>query len=179
MSIPVLTSEPISFIAGNTVKWTKSFSDFPASEWTLSYALVKDGKQITFNAVADGDDFSITITAIDSAGYDPGVYAYQATVAKGDDKHTFTPGKIEIKPGFAAQTTGYDARSDLEILRDEILALLTDKKDRSSYSISGRSLTSYSHDELWSFYNKLNAKIYAKERRAGRRPSNTVKVQFG
>ena len=48
--------EPVSFIAGDTVKWTKSLEDYLASDsWVLVYYLVKDGDQKTITASASGD----------------------------------------------------------------------------------------------------------------------------
>jgi len=42
--------------SGVTWKWKKTISDYPASEWTLTYYLRKDGATATsFSAAADGD----------------------------------------------------------------------------------------------------------------------------
>ncbi|MDC0065256.1 hypothetical protein OAK15_02230 [Verrucomicrobia bacterium] len=37
--------EPEKLTAGVTWKWKKTISDYPASEWTLTYYLRKDGVQ--------------------------------------------------------------------------------------------------------------------------------------
>jgi hypothetical protein len=48
--------------AGVTWKWKKTFSDYPASEWTLTYYLRKNGATATsFNATADGDTHLVTV----------------------------------------------------------------------------------------------------------------------
>ena len=48
--------EPEKLTSGVTWKWKKTLSDYPASEWTLTYYLRKDGATATsFSATADGD----------------------------------------------------------------------------------------------------------------------------
>ncbi len=50
--------------SGVTWKWKKTISDYPASEWTLTYYLRKDGATATsFSAAADGDSYLVTVAA--------------------------------------------------------------------------------------------------------------------
>lgn len=181
MSITIFDKEPISFVAGDTVKWKKSVSGFPASEgWTLSYALVKDGVQITFNASADGDDYAVTISAEISAGYTPGVYAYQAKVSYGTEAATVATGRIEIKPTFAAQSSGYDARSFAKKMVDalETLFPVLAAKGFASYSIAGRSGTYHSKAELREDYKYWKSVYIQEERNAGRKRSRIIKMRL-
>ncbi|HJN90715.1 MAG TPA: hypothetical protein QGG93_10315 [Verrucomicrobiota bacterium] len=60
--------EPEKLTAGVTWKWKKTLSDYPASEWTLTYYLRKDG------ATADGDTHLVTVAASTTSGYAAGVY---------------------------------------------------------------------------------------------------------
>ena len=69
--------EPEKLTAGVTWKWKKTISDYPASEWTLTYYLRKDGATATsFSATADGDTHLVTIAAATTAGYAAGVYDF-------------------------------------------------------------------------------------------------------
>ncbi len=55
----------------------KNISDYPASEWTLTYYLRKDGATATsFSATADGDTHLVTVAAATTAGYAAGVYDF-------------------------------------------------------------------------------------------------------
>jgi hypothetical protein len=48
--------EPGKLTSGVTWKWKKTISDYPASEWTLTYYLRKDGATAkSFSATTDGD----------------------------------------------------------------------------------------------------------------------------
>ncbi len=54
-------------------------ADYPASKWTLTYYLRKDGATATatsFSATADGDTHLVTIAAATTAGYAAGVYDF-------------------------------------------------------------------------------------------------------
>ena len=56
--------EPEKLTSGVTWKWKKTISDYPASEWTLTYYLRKDGATATsFSATADGDTHLVTVAA--------------------------------------------------------------------------------------------------------------------
>ena len=37
MAITIPSVEPLAFRAGNTIKWKRSESDYPAGTWTLTY----------------------------------------------------------------------------------------------------------------------------------------------
>ena len=69
--------EPEKVTAGVTWKWKKTFSDYPASEWTLTYYLRKNGATATsFNATADGDTHLVTVAAATTAAYASGIYDF-------------------------------------------------------------------------------------------------------
>ena len=66
--------EPEKLTSGVTWKWKKTLSDYPASEWTLTYYLRKDGATATsFSATADSDTL-VTVAASTTSGYAAGVY---------------------------------------------------------------------------------------------------------
>ena len=58
--------EPEKLTSGVTWKWKKTLSDYPASEWTLTYYLRKDG------ATADGNTHLVTVAASTTSGYAAG-----------------------------------------------------------------------------------------------------------
>ena len=59
-----LTDMPASFYAGDTLAFTKTVSDYPASSgWTLKYAMTQSGEQILFSSSADGDDHKVEVAA--------------------------------------------------------------------------------------------------------------------
>lgn len=112
MSAEIPTTEPTAVTAGDTLAWSKSLPDYPASAgWVLAYALVCAGQLITITAAASGDDHLVTVAAATSAAYVPGTYAWQATVTKTTERYTVGTGTLTVLPNLAAQGGGYDART--------------------------------------------------------------------
>lgn len=144
-------------------------SDYPASEWTLSYAFVKSGQYFGFTASADGELFAVSIAASVTANYDPGIYHWKAYVTKGLERRTIDEGTLEVLPNFAAQTSGYDARSDAQTIFEACEALLLGKAtaDQKSYTLEGRSLERYGIAELLKLRDRYKS-IWDKEQAAER-----------
>lgn len=103
--------EPTSFVAGDTVAWTKTIPSYPASAgWVLTYYLINAAGKITFSATAAGDDHAVALSAATSEGYIPGEYAWQAAVSKDGERYTVGTGRVTITPGFIAAAS-LDTRS--------------------------------------------------------------------
>ena len=172
--VTIPTNEPSTIIAGDTWQWSRrDLSDYPASSWTLEYYLLKADKQIKITATADGDYFKIVIAASTTAAYPAGVYRWNAYVSKDTERYKVDEGTIEIKPNYAAQTTGYDTRTHIKKVLDAIEAVIEGRatQDHLSYSIAGRSIAKISPEELirwWSFYKQQ----YQKELDAEKIASN-------
>src|SRR3990170_3975155 len=64
------TIEPSEIVAGDTLKFKKSLSDYPATTWTLTYYLLKSGTQITFSGTAEGTIIIKTNLVTQTTGYD-------------------------------------------------------------------------------------------------------------
>ena len=89
--------EPEKLTAGVTWKWKKTISDYPASEWTLTYYLRKNGATATsFSASADGDTHLVTVTSATTAGYAAGVYDIIGVVIKSAEKYVVYDDSLEV-----------------------------------------------------------------------------------
>ena len=89
--------EPEKLTSGVTWKWKKTLSDYPASEWTLTYYFRKSGATATsFSASADGDTHLVTVTAATTAGYAAGVYDIIGVVVKSAEKYVVFDGILEV-----------------------------------------------------------------------------------
>lgn len=175
--------EPTSFRAGDTVTWTRTEPDYPASAWTLSYVLVNSSAKISFDATASGDDHVAARTAAQTATYTAGIYKWVSRVTDGTTVTTIDHGTVEILADLIAGAAA-DQRSHAKIMLDAIESLLQGKasKDVSSYSVAGRALTKLTPDEIEMWRDKYRAE-YAAERRKerirdGRGSGATVKVRF-
>ena len=172
----ILLSEPLSARAGDTWNWRREdlSSDYPASEWTLKYYLLKSDKQIIITATADGDNFDIAVTKTVSAAYTAGTYAWIAKVSKGagatEEAHVVANGQMEILPDLAAATTGHDFRSFNKRMLDVIRTLLEGRvpKDVNEYSFENRRVIRMTPTELMDLEKIFSRRVRienAKERR--------------
>ena len=103
--------EPEKLTSGVTWKWKKTISDYPASEWTLTYYLRKNGATATsFSASVDGDTHLVTVAAATTAGYAAGVYDIIGVVVKSAEKYVAYDGSLEVLTN-PATAGAYDPRS--------------------------------------------------------------------
>ena len=105
------TIEPSRVTAGDTLAFTKSLPDYPASAgWVLSYTLINGTGKITFNATASGSDHAVNVLAATTAGWAAGTYTWQSVVTKAAERYTIGQGSMVVAPDLAAAAT-FDGRS--------------------------------------------------------------------
>ena len=155
-------------MAGTYVQWCRQLSDYPAgSGWALSYALVKPGKLITFNATPSGDLHLVTLTKTTTENYEAGSYAWQAFVEKDDERHLVGTGTIEIKPNYAAMAAaGYDGRSHVVKVRDALRAMVEGRatKEQRQTVVAGQVIEYMPVAQLLTWLNKYEADAKNEER---------------
>ncbi len=151
MSHPIPTTEPESFVVGDTVKFNITDSNFPASAGVLAYFFVNaDGSFTETTSTADGDTHQIVISATDSDLVTAGTFSFQGryTETATSEETTIREGTTEAKPGFT--DTAFDNRSTIKKTLDALNATILGKAsgDQASMSIAGRSIARYSPAEL-------------------------------
>lgn len=179
------TSEPSRVTAGDTVTWSKTLSDYPAtSAWVLSYTLINSSTKITITATASGADHLVNVAAATSAGWAAGSYAWMAVVTKGAERYTIGQGNITIAPNLAAATT-YDTRSSAKKALEAINTAMESYGARAhlqSYEINGRKMQFASASDFMAFRSKLMAEVAREDNvariAAGLAPRNQIAVRF-
>jgi len=179
------TTEPQSLRAGDTVAWTKSLSDYPASDsWVLTYTLINASTKITITASASGADHLVSVSAATSAGWTPGVYSWMGRVAKSGESYTVASGTLEILRNLAAATT-YDDRSSAKKALDAVNAALESYGSKAylqEFEINGRRQRFVSPADFMSFRSRLVAEVAREENaeriRLGLAPRNQLAVRF-
>lgn len=98
MSVQIPTSEPSVITAGETWAWTKSLSDFPATDgYVLKYALQAVGKPlITLTATTSGAGYAVNVLAATTAGYAPAVYTWQSYLELGAARYPGERGSLSV-----------------------------------------------------------------------------------
>lgn len=99
MAFDIPEIEPQEIVCGDRIQWTRTFRDFPATSWTLTYYFRGNaaGAQIDVTATADGSDYSVDIPTTDSATYVPGTYYWQAFVSQSGDRKLVSEGRLVVK----------------------------------------------------------------------------------
>lgn len=158
------------FVKGESFEWTKSFADYPADTWTLSYYFRGNGDGMDIVGVASGSDFLLTATASATSAMSAGVYYFQGFVSKDDENILVDAGEVKVLPSLIDENTAYDGRSSIKIALDAIDALLAGKAslDQQEYTIGNRQLKRYPLPDLIALRDKYAA-LYASEVRATNR----------
>lgn len=146
MSADLATWEPSRISAGDRWLWERQdLSDYPATEWTLTYSLVNTGLRIALTATANGSYHRIDVAAATTAAYPAGRYTWAAYVTSGTDRRQVGTGEIEIRPNLAGMTSGGDTRSFARQMLDAIEAQMLGRatqfqSDMVSMQIAARGL---------------------------------------
>jgi len=186
--ITIPKKEPTEITVGDTIKWTKSLSDYPADQYALNYKIVplSGGAPLTVAATADGTDHSISISAADSAEYVPGDYrwfSYAVDLETSEERYTIDHGDLKILPDPAAITAA-DLRSHARTVLDAIEATLegTASREQSEITIEGRSLKYRTPAELLQLRSFYLAEVRREETaeaiRKGLDSGNRVLTRF-
>ena len=177
--------EPEKLTSGVTWKWKKTISDYPASEWTLTYYLRKDGATATsFSAAADGDTHLVTVAAATTAGYAAGVYDIIGVVVKAAEKYVVFDGIFEVLTN-PATAGAYDPRTHARRVLDLIEAAMEGRipNGMESYTIGGRSINKIPLNQLRELYEKyaqdVRQEVQAERLANGRRSGKNIGVRFG
>ena len=176
--------EPEKLTAGVTWKWKKTISDYPASEWALTYYLRKDGASATsFSAAADGDSYLVTVAAATTAAYASGIYDFVGWVIKGTEKYEVFNSMIEVLPN-PTNTSAYDPRSHARRVMELLEAAMEGRvpNGMESYSIGGRSINKIPLSQLRELWEKYKQDVVMEEQAErlvnGRRSGKNIGVRF-
>jgi hypothetical protein len=137
------TTEPEKITAADTVKWKRSFSDYPAPTWTLKYALVMTGQQYEITAGADGSDHLVSVDAATTAAWTPGLYKIQGYVTKDAERYTVVRDKyIKVLANFDAQDSGFDWREHVKKTLDALEAIIEGRatKAQTEMMVGGQKI---------------------------------------
>lgn len=165
------TSLPDRFPAGTTVKYTRSYGDFRASDsWTLSLVLAGAVKK-TFAATtnADGQSFDFVLPFHDAGGPDatdeltPGVYTAAEYASKGSERFLVGgPWTIQILPDLVA-ATGNSAQLYLEKLKSalelSVSGNLQPGSELARIEVEGRAVEMIPLERRFELLDIVNARL--------------------
>ncbi len=179
------TTEPARIIAGDTAKWLKSLSDYPASAgWQLVYTLINAAGKISISATAQDDAHLVQVPAATTGAWTAGAYDWRAQASKAGEVYTVGQGRITIEPSFGVNTL--DNRSAARVMLDNVEAVMlkTASSAVQEYEISGRRLKNYSIGELLTLRDRLRADVAREDAATAAangmgQPRGRIQVRFG
>ena len=175
----IRTTVPPEVAVGDTVEWKISDGDYPASTYTLSYALRNASGKIDITATASGEDHLVSEDTSTTGAWTAGTYDYQAYMTSATERFLYDTGQIIVLPDFSSNDT-YDNRSHVKKVLDALEAVILSKasKDQLSYSIEGRSIARLSPTEIMEWRSVYRAMYKQELRAAGKLRKAQVKVTF-
>lgn len=179
MDIPTL--EPSAVAAGDTIQWSRTLPDYPASAgWTLKYAL--RGPAIV-DIVADATQL-VTVPASVSSSWVAGDYFILGFVVQGTTRYTVYSGTITINPNLALAVANYDGRSHAKRVLDAIEAVIEGRASRGDQetTIDGTRLVKMTVEQLRGLRSYYRNEYFAEVRREnvknGKRSGRRILMRF-
>lgn len=149
LSAEIPSEVPASFVAGDTVKFTRRYADYPASAgWVLTFAFAGvDTFAGTCTQNGTGDDFLVALAAATTAAKPAGVYQYLASATLAGEVYTVDSGSLVVLPNVRTAAAGAlqsHAEKMVALLEAALVALAssgTTAATVQSYTIGDRSVT--------------------------------------
>ena len=181
------TSEPLTVIAGDTIKFKKTWSDYPTADWTLSYVLhsrSKDTSNATATVTEDGKYYVVTFSAAQTADFTPEDYSLHGRITNGIESYTVYDGILAVRRNVAAASSHDEMRTfaarALEAVETAILGSLG--SEFVSFSVDGQSFTRMPREEAMRMRDQFKAEVIRENRaeriRQGIGTSRNVYTRF-
>jgi hypothetical protein len=143
--------EPATIVAGDSVAWTKSVTDYPATDgWTLNYSLQRLGSTaapIAIVADPDGANYSVAVDADDTETWAPANYIWTAFVDDGaTERHRVATGTVTILANPAAALGSTHASRTLALIDLAIEGRVP--RGLTEFSIQGQQITKIAITDL-------------------------------
>ncbi len=186
MSTAIPTHEPDRIQAGDTLTWLKSLPDYPANDsWVLSYRIINAAGKFDITSSASGANHLVLATAATTATYTAGIYNLHAWVTKTTERYSLPSRSVIVLPNVAAETAGYDARTNAKKILDLLDAAMLAHGAQAwveSYEIEGRSMRFRSIGDFLSYRSKIQQEVLREEAaeriRSGLSGKNKISVRF-
>jgi hypothetical protein len=177
MPVETLTALPCEIRAGTTVRFTMSFTEYPASAWSLSFSLLGQAS-LSAQGVASGDAFTVVLTAAQTATLTPGQYNWAAKVTEtaSGDVAIADQGFAVILPDLSNTAVGpWRTRYNAAVAA---MAGISGSQF-ASVDVEGQSFTTHNVVSLQSVIDRLEMKAIEEDKLLGRSTSgNTKKIVY-
>lgn len=182
-------SEPTKINAGDTVEFTKSLPDYPASTYDLFYKIIgRNAISAAIEATADGDDFEITIASSVTQNFAKGQYRLVGYVTGASSfQKTIYDAPLEIDTNYAAATAVTDTREFWQKIIDALQAAMQSRASivQSAMTVPGLTgktiqyLTLKEQQEALAYAEYKLSQVIANQNQANGRTRPRILTRFG
>ncbi len=155
------TREPVQITAGDTISFTKTLANYPASQgWSLKYVLNGGSGPITFTSTASVNDHVISVDATTTALWLPADYEFTGFAEKGSERHAIYIARLTVESDVEAQDPG-DTRTHAQKMVEALEAQLEKmaQDDIIDSSVEGTQIRREARKEIF-----IMRKKYQRER---------------
>lgn len=153
----------------NLYEWNEGHSDYTSSGGYTAYAYFIGPSKLTLTGVADGDEFTFTLSAANSLALTADEdYKVEIRFENGSGgNYTLGVATVEVLPSMAAQVAGYETRGHVKKVFDALKAAIEGRATQAqeSMTVGGKSIQLMSMTELITAYHHYE-KLYNQELRA-------------
>lgn len=158
--------EPLSLNAGDTLRFTRSLPEYPASSYTLAYTLRSTaGTTYTFSATAQAGAFLVDVPASVTADWTAGSYAMSARVSDGAGFVVSVPvasPSFTILPNPATSTpTSTQPWAEITLTAVEEAIRQLSSKIHQSVTVNGTTYAYTDLEKLLSLRQRLKNEVNA------------------
>ena len=160
MTVTVQTTPPTLIVAGDTVAFTITLSDYAAPTWDLTWALAGPSGAIEVTATDDDTAHAVALTTTQTAALAAGSYQWRLRATDGSTVRTVETGVLTVGADVAALRPGEAAtyeETQLPIVEAAITAIVSGEVQ--SYMIAGRQWNALDLSELRAWRQDLKRAI--------------------
>lgn len=187
MAATTPTTEPEKIRAGETLRFTKTLADYPASDgYSITYSFrAKSGSKIDFTTTADGSNHLAEVAFADTATWLPQTYQGVGVVSNGTERFQIWAGQLEVLPDLSAMDQGADTRSQAKRTLDNINAVIEGRASSAilKSSVEGTTLERMPASDLLMLRDRYALIVFNEEeaqRAAQGKPSRkNIYIRFG
>lgn len=179
---------PLQIRQGDSASWTDGAvsgpdgTQYDSSLYTLKYQITGEKNVLLTAAVAPGSAWKTTMTTVQSAGLNPGPYAWVAQVFASGVRVTVGNGQLIVDPDLSAINGIYDSRTVAQkALADAEAALASFSASKGrikAYTIGGRQMQFQDDASLLEIVNYWRARVVSEQFQANGGKNRNIRIRF-
>lgn len=179
----VTKREPTQITQGDTISFTKTLSQYPATDgWSLLYSLRGNGQDLQFTSTASGSDHEILVDAAETELWLPSDYQMEGWAVNGDQRFQIYLSSLVITPDLATAAPDVDVRTHAQ----KMLALVEQQLEQCAKNIlitttvEGTAIERERRNELLrfrqSYIQERRGQLATEDAKAGRPNRRKIKT---